>query len=137
MARRLTIMLAEEVYEGSVSASRAARSADTSNNWCARTSPRRPNSRQAIVQWPPMSTANERRSNGSKHTRMRHSSETGRTARLYPSEALVLLGATPHKAMADQVRTVAKERLGRFIAALSPSDLLAVEQAIKQQLGLR
>jgi mRNA interferase MazF len=62
---------------------------------------------------------------------------TSNVSRLYPSEALVSAGRTPHKAMADQIRTVAKEPLGRHFGTLSPQDLLAVESAIKQQRGLR
>ena len=62
---------------------------------------------------------------------------TSTTDRVYPSEALVTVNGQPHKAMADQIRTVAKERLGNRIGALAPRDLLAVEQAIRRQLGLR
>ena len=62
---------------------------------------------------------------------------TSNVSRLYPSEAMVTVGGTPHKAMADQIRTVAKERLNRQYGALSARDLLALERAVKQQLGLR
>jgi mRNA-degrading endonuclease toxin of MazEF toxin-antitoxin module len=51
-------------------------------------------------------------------------------------EALVHLGGVPHKALADQIRTVAKERLTNHIGALSPRDLLGVEQALRVQLDL-
>ena len=61
---------------------------------------------------------------------------TSNTARLYPGEALVRVGGTPHKAMADQLRTIAKERVTTYIGSLSGPDLLAVEQALRIQLGL-
>ena len=62
---------------------------------------------------------------------------TSTTQRVYPSEALVQVNGQPHKAMADQIRTVAKERLGNQMGTLSARDLLAVERAIRTQLGLR
>ena len=62
---------------------------------------------------------------------------TSSTERLYPSEALVTFNGQPHKAMADQLRTVAKERLRDRIGTLAPRDLRAVEQAIRRPLGLR
>ena len=62
---------------------------------------------------------------------------TSTTERIYPSEALVTVNGERHKAMADQIRTVAKERLGNRVGTLTARDLLAVERAIRQQLGLR
>lgn len=56
--------------------------------------------------------------------------------RIYPPEALVHLNGQPRKAMADQIRTVSKERLTDRIGVLSQADLRAVEQAIRIQLGL-
>lgn len=61
---------------------------------------------------------------------------TSNVARLYPPEALVDLGGVPHKAMADQIRTIAKERVGSLIGSLAGPDLRAIEQAIRVQLGL-
>ncbi len=61
---------------------------------------------------------------------------TSNTARIYPGEALVRVGGVPHKAMADQIRIIAKERITTYIDALTGPDLLAVEQAIRLQLGL-
>jgi mRNA interferase MazF len=55
---------------------------------------------------------------------------------VYPSEALVTVNGRLHKAMADQIRTVAKERLGDAIGRLSSVDMLAIEQALRIQLGL-
>lgn len=51
-------------------------------------------------------------------------------------EALVHVAGIPGKAMADQIRTVTKERLGDRLGALTQPDLLAVELAIRVQLGL-
>ena len=56
--------------------------------------------------------------------------------RLYPSEAYVMVKGKKHKAMADQLTTVSKVRVQNLMARLSRSDLQAVEQAIKVQLGL-
>jgi mRNA interferase MazF len=61
---------------------------------------------------------------------------TSKVAHLYPSEAYVSLGGLPHKAMADQLTTASKERLGAYIEALSAPDVAAVEQAIRVQLTL-
>jgi mRNA interferase MazF len=62
---------------------------------------------------------------------------TSSVARVYASEALVYPGGRPHKAMADQIRTVATERLGGCIGTPTTADLMAVERVIKLQLGLR
>ena len=56
--------------------------------------------------------------------------------RLYPSEAYVVVKGKKNKAMADQLTTVSKRRVQNRLARLSGSDLQAVEQAIKVQLGL-
>ena len=61
---------------------------------------------------------------------------TSNVERLYPSEAYVLLNGQQHKAMADQLTTVSKERLIDVTGRLSSTDLRKVEQAIKVQLGL-
>jgi mRNA interferase MazF len=61
---------------------------------------------------------------------------TGRTERIYPSEAFVRVAGRPAKAMADQIRTVAKERLAEPIGRLTHADIQAVERALRVQLGL-
>ena len=61
---------------------------------------------------------------------------TSNTGRLYPGEAAVSVGGKPSKAMADQITTAAKERLRDKLGALSREDMLAVEKAIKIQLGM-
>lgn len=61
---------------------------------------------------------------------------TSSVDRLYPSEANVVVKGKKNKAMADQLTTVSKRRVQNRMARLSGSDLQAVEQAIKVQLGL-
>lgn len=61
---------------------------------------------------------------------------TSNVDRVRSWEALVHVGGTPVKALADQIRTVTKERLGGREATLSAMDILAVERAIRIQLGL-
>jgi mRNA interferase MazF len=61
---------------------------------------------------------------------------TSNTGRIYPSEASVMLDGKPSKAMADQITTAAKGRVKTKLATLSRTDLLAVERAIKIQLGM-
>jgi len=61
---------------------------------------------------------------------------TTHVERIYPSEAYVMLGGEPRKAMADQLTTASKKRLIRKAGDLSREDLGAVERAIRVQLGL-
>ncbi len=61
---------------------------------------------------------------------------TRSTSRLYPSEAYVTFDGGTSKAMADQLTTASKLRLINKAGALSDSDLAAVEQALRTQLGL-
>jgi mRNA interferase MazF len=61
---------------------------------------------------------------------------TSNIGRLYPSEAVVLVRGTQHKAMADQLTTVSKTRLLNRMGRLSGADMRKVEQAVKVQLGL-
>ena len=61
---------------------------------------------------------------------------TSNVTRVYLGEALVQLNGRPAKAMADQIRTVAKERLGDFLGRISAHDMLEVDEAIREQLGL-
>ncbi len=56
--------------------------------------------------------------------------------RIYPSEASVQLRGKSHKAMADQLTTVSKARLGERLGRVSEKDMQGVEQAIRVQLGL-
>ena len=56
--------------------------------------------------------------------------------RFYRSEAAVLVRGKKHKAMADQLTTVTKERVRNRGGRLSGPDLAAVERAIRIQLAL-
>jgi mRNA interferase MazF len=61
---------------------------------------------------------------------------TTNVERVYPSEALVSVRGKKHKAMADQLTTVSKQRLQNRAGRLSKTDMQGVEQAIKVQLDL-
>jgi mRNA interferase MazF len=61
---------------------------------------------------------------------------TSKVDRLYPSEALVSVNGRPSKAMADQLTTVSKSRLGELMGRLEGTDMQKVERAIVVQLGL-
>lgn len=61
---------------------------------------------------------------------------TSNVDRLYPSEAYVTLNGQLRKAMADQLTTASKLRLGSKMGKLSAEDMAKVEAAIKVQLGL-
>ena len=50
--------------------------------------------------------------------------------------AEVRLRRKKHKAMADQLTTVSKTRIANRMGSISKADLLAVERAIRVQLGL-
>ncbi len=61
---------------------------------------------------------------------------TSKVDRLYPSQVFVTLEGKKVKALADQLTTVSKLRVGNIIGKLSDSDLLAVESVVKRQLDL-
>ena len=61
---------------------------------------------------------------------------TGKTDRLYPSEALVVFDGKESKAMADQLATVSKSRLFQRAGILSREDMEKIEEAIKVQLDI-
>jgi mRNA interferase MazF len=61
---------------------------------------------------------------------------TSNTTRLYPGEALVSVAGIQSKAMADQIMAADKTRLTSQLGSISKTDLLAVEDAIKVQLGM-
>ncbi len=56
--------------------------------------------------------------------------------KLYPCEANVAVAGKESKAMADQIMTVAKERLTERIGMLAPDDMHSVDFALRVQLGL-
>ncbi|MGO8759526.1 MAG: type II toxin-antitoxin system PemK/MazF family toxin [Terracidiphilus sp.] len=61
---------------------------------------------------------------------------TSNTERLYPGEAFVSLNGEKRKAMADQLTTVSKQRLGGRVGDLNGEDIARVEAAIAVQLAL-
>jgi len=61
---------------------------------------------------------------------------TSKTDRLYPSEAYVSIENQRSKAIADQITTVAKQRLRNKIGSLAPEDMAGVDRVIRLQLGL-
>jgi len=61
---------------------------------------------------------------------------SSQVARLYPAEAYITVTGERRKAMADQITTVAKQRLLRQLGSLSQDDLEAVARAVCTQLNL-
>jgi mRNA interferase MazF len=61
---------------------------------------------------------------------------TSTTSKVYPGEALVSIGKTQSKAMADQIMAADKSRLKDKLSAVSKGDLELVEDAIRVHLGL-
>ena len=61
---------------------------------------------------------------------------TSRVGRLYPSESHVKVRGRIHKAMADQIATVGRERTANRVTRLSPAEMDGVDRAIRTQLGL-
>ncbi|MFZ0392595.1 MAG: type II toxin-antitoxin system PemK/MazF family toxin [Terracidiphilus sp.] len=61
---------------------------------------------------------------------------TSKTDRLYPGEALIELNGEKRKAMADQLTTVSRIRLGKRLGAISSADMDRIEDAVMLQLGL-
>jgi mRNA interferase MazF len=56
--------------------------------------------------------------------------------KLYPGEAYITLNGNQIKAMADQITTVSKKRLGERVGQITKQDMQQVERALKVQLGL-
>ncbi len=61
---------------------------------------------------------------------------TSNTEHCYPSEAFITLNGKKSKAMADQITTADKKRLKDKIGSISSKDMIAIEKAVKIQLGL-
>ncbi len=61
---------------------------------------------------------------------------TSRTHRLYPGEALIELRGEKRKAMASQLATASKLRVGAKLGVIGMEDIAKVEAAIAVQLGL-
>jgi len=61
---------------------------------------------------------------------------TSSEKRLYLFEAYVMVRGRQNKAMADQIRTIAKERLGEKMGHVTIEEMKAIEKAIRVQLAL-
>lgn len=61
---------------------------------------------------------------------------TTNVSRVYPGETIVVIHDQPHKAMADQLTTVSKERLVVFFGKLSDDDVEIVDATVRLHLGL-
>ncbi|MGQ0532738.1 MAG: type II toxin-antitoxin system PemK/MazF family toxin [Caulobacteraceae bacterium] len=57
-------------------------------------------------------------------------------ARVYPWEARVILNGRNSKALADQIRTVAKLRLVSLAGVANQTEMAALEDALRYQLAL-
>jgi mRNA interferase MazF len=62
---------------------------------------------------------------------------TSQVAKVYPGEAVVTVNGEPRKAMADQIMTASKQRLKSKLGSLSRADMIAVENAVLMQMGMR
>jgi len=62
---------------------------------------------------------------------------TSKTNRVYPGEALIDLNGERRKAMADQITTISKQRVGRRLSKIDAKDISRIEAAVLIQLGLR
>jgi mRNA interferase MazF len=56
--------------------------------------------------------------------------------RLYLFEAYVMVRGRQSKAMADQIRTIAKERVAEKIGHVTSEEMKAIEKAMRVQLAL-
>ena len=61
---------------------------------------------------------------------------TSKTDRVYPGEALIDVRGEKRKALANQLATASKQRLGGKLGALGSEDMARVEAAIGVQLAL-
>lgn len=61
---------------------------------------------------------------------------TTNVSRVYPGETIVVVNGRPHKAMADQLTTVSKERIADFFGKLSNSDIESLDTIVRFHLGL-
>ena len=61
---------------------------------------------------------------------------TSNVQKLYAGEAMIMLQGVPRKALATQITTASKQRLGPRLGKLDKEDIDRLEQAIRTQLGL-
>lgn len=62
---------------------------------------------------------------------------SSKVRRIFKTEALVFVGGKEGKALANQIQTVAKERLLKKEGTLSVEEMKGVERALKIQLALK
>lgn len=61
---------------------------------------------------------------------------TSKISKLYPGQALVTLKGEQRKAMADQITTISKLRMRDLIGSLPARDIVSIENALMQHLGI-
>lgn len=61
---------------------------------------------------------------------------TSKISKLYPGQALVTLKGEQRKAMADQITTISKLRVRNLIGSLPARDIVSIENALMQHLGI-
>jgi len=61
---------------------------------------------------------------------------TTNVSRVYLGEIIVVVNGRPHKAMADQLTTVSKERITDFFGRLSDSDIEGLNTIVRFYLEL-
>jgi mRNA interferase MazF len=61
---------------------------------------------------------------------------TSKISKLYPGQALVTLKGEQRKAMADQITTISKLRVRNLIGSLPARDIVSIENALRQHLGI-
>ena len=62
---------------------------------------------------------------------------TSNTAKIYSSEAYIMLDSKKSKALASQLTTTSKERLLNKAGVVSSEEMKAIEKAVKIQLSLK
>jgi|SRR5271170_1174837 len=62
---------------------------------------------------------------------------SSQVSKIYPGEALLTINGEQSKAMADQIMTASKQRLKNKLGTLSRADMMAVENAVLLQIGMR
>ncbi|MBH1970430.1 type II toxin-antitoxin system PemK/MazF family toxin [Moraxellaceae bacterium AER2_44_116] len=61
---------------------------------------------------------------------------TSNIQKIYSNEALVVVAGKQGKALASQLTTVSKQRIGRKLGVLSLLEMAAIDRAIRWQLDL-
>jgi mRNA interferase MazF len=61
---------------------------------------------------------------------------TSNVESLYPGEAMIEIKGRPARVLGDQMRSLDKSRLRARIKTLSPTELLAIEEAVLITLGI-